>query len=99
MAVAGVYALTLADREFGWWESAGLDFSTHTGVALALAISLAHIERGLRPALAVLLVGYAALMIGLRYHSVLDIATSAVASAPVAWLAQTLWTREAAEPR
>jgi len=89
--VAWVYLFTVADRSYDWWKSAGMDFSTHTGIAVALAIALACLERRVRPLLAVLLVGYAALMIGLEYHSVLDIATSAAVSAPVALLAQ--WRR------
>jgi len=86
VTVGFVYLLTFADRAFGWWHAVGLDFSTHAGVALALALALGRRERRLRPPLALLLLAYAALMIALRYHSALDIVTSAAVVAPVALL-------------
>jgi hypothetical protein len=87
LAIGWVYVLTLADRGFHWWPAAGLDFSTHTGIALALAIPLGVRERRLRPWLALLLTSYAAFMIALRYHTLLDILTTAAVVAPVAFLA------------
>jgi len=86
VTVGFVYLLTLADRAFGWWGSVGLDFSTHAGVAIALTISLGRCERRLRLPLALLLLAYAALMIALRYHSALDLVSSAAVVAPVALL-------------
>lgn len=86
VVVGFVYLVTFVDRRFGIWHSLGLDFSTHAGVALALAIPLGRRESRLRLPLTLLLVAYAALMIALRYHSVLDIVTSAAIVAPVALL-------------
>jgi len=86
LGVGWVYLLTFADRRFGWWDSVGLDFSTHTGVALVLALALGRRARRLRPLLALLMIGYAAWMITLRHHSALDIITSAAVVAPVALL-------------
>jgi hypothetical protein len=84
LALAWVYLLTFADRHFGWWPSIGLDFSTHTGVALVIVITLGRRWRRLRPLLAVLMLGYAAWMVMRGYHTALDILTTALVVAPVA---------------
>jgi hypothetical protein len=84
-AVASVYALTFADRHFRWWRSAGLDFSTHTGVAVVLALAIAFRAPRLRPALAVLVAGYEALIVVLGYHGVGDVITTVAVVVLVAW--------------
>jgi hypothetical protein len=83
LGIAWVYAITFADRYFGWWPAMGLDFSTHTGVALAVGIAIARRRANLRWPIAAALVGYAAYMMWRGYHSALDIATSAAVVAPV----------------
>jgi hypothetical protein len=89
--LAFVYLVHGLDRALGLWASAGLDYSTHTAVAVALAAALAARERRWLLALAPLLAGYALLMVRLGYHSWADIGTTALLVAPVAWLCQRAW--------
>lgn len=72
------YGLFFLDIWLGLWPAIGGDYSTHTAFALAAAWPLWWWGKW-RRALAGLLLVYAALMIIQRYHSVLDILTSASA--------------------
>jgi hypothetical protein len=83
-AVAMVYVLRAVDARYQIWASGGLDFSTHTAFAASLAVSLIALDRRwLAPALTTLALDFA-LMVVLRYHSVLDIVSSAPLAAAVA---------------
>lgn len=85
-AVAMVYVLRAVDARYQIWASGGLDFSTHTAFATSLAVSLIALDRRwLGPALTILALDFA-LMVVLRYHSVLDIVSSASLAAAVAAL-------------
>jgi hypothetical protein len=85
-AVAMVYVLRAVDARYQIWASGGLDFSTHTAFATSLAVSLIALDRRwLAPALTALALDFA-LMVVLRYHSVLDIVYSAPLAAAVAAL-------------
>ncbi len=92
-ATAGVYALAGLDRWFSWWSSAGLDFSTHTGVAIALATGLAVSTRRARVPVGAVLLGYAVLIVHLGYHSVADTLTTAAATAPATLAAFSAFAR------
>jgi len=83
-AVASVYAIGWLDSRFALWPAAGLDFSTHTGVHVAIVASLWMIDRRLGIAGAVIALLYGALMIYQKYHSAADIASTAVVIAPLA---------------
>ncbi len=89
VAVAVVYAFRAVDIKLKLWPSMGLDYSTHTGVHVAIVVSLWFIDKragliGIGVALA-----YAALMIYQRYHTAADILSTAVviaASSIAVWL-------------
>lgn len=74
--LAVTYGLFFLDRSLGLWAGFGGDYSTHTTFALAAALPL-WLFVGFRRSLMVLLLVYAVLMVIQRYHSALDITTSA----------------------
>jgi hypothetical protein len=86
MLVAVSIGLMLADQKFGWWPAFGLDYSTHTALALSLVLWLA--TRWPRGGLVwwTSLGLYCALMLYQRYHTLSDIMTTAMVVAPLTWL-------------
>jgi hypothetical protein len=84
-AVASVYAFEWIEAPFGLWPSAGLDFSVHTGVHVAIVVSLWMIDRRAGMAATVIALLYGALMIHQEYHSLADVATTALVIAPLTW--------------
>lgn len=90
MAVGLAYALQGIDRSLGLWSAAGLDFSTHTAVFCGIASSLWHDGKSARVGVVALGVAYAVLMLIQRYHSLLDITTTAFVMTGTLWL---MWWR------
>ena len=84
-AVASVYVIGWIDAQLGLWASAGLDYSGHTAVHVAIVVSLWMIDRRAGMAGTVIALLYGALMLYQKYHSFGDIATTAVVIAPLAW--------------
>lgn len=80
------YGLMLLDGRFYLWPALGLDYSTHTAVAMVLVAFLLAEE----PRLSVLwfgsLAGYALLMLYQGYHTFSDIAITGLAVIVPAWL-------------
>jgi hypothetical protein len=79
-----VYGLMFADNRWHWWQAAGLDYSTHTAaaVALALFIGVGLRSRSMWILLGATLMAYGELMFYLGYHTWLDMgATAAVIGA------------------
>ncbi|MHC4953818.1 MAG: hypothetical protein ACYTGZ_08000 [Planctomycetota bacterium] len=89
-SLAWVYLFHFGDRWLGVWEGLGLDFSTHTGVAIAVGTSLGVLGREWSAATLALWCLYAVLMVRLGYHTLPDILTTAGAILPGALLAQLL---------
>lgn len=73
------YGLMFLDRRFNIWPSFGLDYSTHTAVALGLVLFLSFSA----PRWAVIwicsFISYMLLMLYQRYHTIADIATTGLA--------------------
>lgn len=82
LSVGFAYALAALDGRHGWWPSVGLDFSTHTAVAVALITSLCAIKPSIWFAWIAMLCGYVALMLYQGYHTLPDIITTAAVIAP-----------------
>jgi len=80
-----VYAFTLAyglmfiDNRFALWPTFGLDYSTHTAVAMVLVVFLGLRIKSAWAFCLGSLVGYALLMLYQDYHSISDIITTALA--------------------
>ena len=80
-----VYAFTLAyglmfiDNQFALWPTFGLDYSTHTAVAMVLVVFLGLRIKSAWAFWLGSLVGYALLMLYQDYHSISDIITTALA--------------------
>lgn len=72
------YGLGLIDGILQLWPAAGLDYSTHTAVALVLGLFLFASRSKGRLLWLVSLPFYGALMIHLEYHSLADEVTTAV---------------------
>jgi hypothetical protein len=82
LSVAFAYGITALDRANGWWQSWGLDFSTHTAVCVALIVALCAINLSLAGWWIGLFSAYVALMLYQEYHSVADVVTTASVVAP-----------------
>ncbi len=85
-ALSVAYGLMFFDKHFKLWSSFGLDYSTHTAVALVLVVFLATNAPKLTTLWLVSLLAYALLMLYQGYHTVSDIVvTGTVVIIPV-WL-------------
>jgi hypothetical protein len=83
-AVASVYAIGWLDSRYALWAAAGMDFSTHAGVHVAIVASLWMIDRRLGIAGTVIALLYGALIVYQKYHSLADVASTAFIIAPLA---------------
>lgn len=86
------YGFMFADNAWQFWPSVGLDYSTHSAVALALIAFHIH-KRPLKSPSAISftisLALYYALEVYQQYHSILDIVTTAAVVGPA--IALTYW--------
>lgn len=73
------YGLMAIDAALQLWPRFGLDYSTHTAVALALVVTITAASRRIGLVAAALFSLYVPLMLYQRYHSFADIATTALA--------------------
>jgi len=97
IALTWAYLLHFTDRSLRLWAGRGLDYSTHTAVAIAVGFTLARLGAAWAVASFAVLLAYAALMVHVGYHSVEDILTTAMVNLPVAMVAQLLPRRRPAE--
>lgn len=82
LSVGFDYMLSALDGKFGWWPSVGLDFSTHTAIAIALIVALSSIKPSTWTVWTAILLGYFVLMVYQSYHTWADIGTTAAVVAP-----------------
>ena len=88
------YGLMFIDGLFNLWPSFGLDYSTHTAVALVLVSFLATNKPRLSTLWFGSFVAYVLLMLYQGYHTVSDIVVTGVAVIVPAWLVlSTLYKR------
>ncbi len=97
LSLAVVYAIMFADERFRLWSGLGLDYSTHTAFAVVIITSMSAMNRRWLFVLVPVLVAYAALMIYLGYHSLLDILTTALVIASATWLIHRIGMGRGAE--
>jgi hypothetical protein len=97
LGVAVVYLLQNLDHYGHWWKRIGSDYSTHSALALALAIPIGILRPKLWPTLLAVLLGYAVLMMILGFHTLLDISTTALVIAPIVVLLQRIFLEKRTE--
>ena len=78
-----VYGMMFADNRFGFWPAFGLDYSTHGSVALMLTAVLIVAWRRFWWLWCGLVLAYLGLCLYQRYHTVADIATTALYLVPL----------------
>jgi hypothetical protein len=84
--LAITYGLMLVDGRFNIWLTFGLDYSTHTAVALVLVAFLAANQPRLTVFWVGSLIAYLLLMLYQGYHTTSDIVVTAVVVVAPAWL-------------
>jgi hypothetical protein len=80
------YGIKFLDRVWHLWASVGLDYSTHTAVALTVVMSLCAVARKFWIMIVASLVLYALLMVYQKYHTPADIVSTVIPLALVALL-------------
>jgi hypothetical protein len=83
LGIALVYGMMHADNRFGFWPTFGLDYSTHASVALMLTAVLIAAWRRLWWLWCALVLAYLGLCLYQRYHTVADIAMTALYLVPL----------------
>jgi hypothetical protein len=90
ISMAAMYAIGWLDQLLGIWATLQLDYSSHTGFAAVLLVSLSIWNRKLILPSAVVLLSYVALMLYQKYHSIVDILTTAVIIVPLTTVLQLI---------
>lgn len=97
------YALMWLENATGAWAAVGLDYSTHTGVALAMVVTLAVIHRRAGRLALSTFAAYVPLMVIQGYHTIVDIgatalAVAALSVAPAMLLCKSVRARRGPDP-
>lgn len=83
-----VYGVMAVDQALNIWSILGLDYSTHSAVALIFVVFLV-LQKSITAVLSIVsFVLYAWLMMYLNYHSILDILTTALVVTPIIFVLQ-----------
>lgn len=77
-----VYGVMLLDNALNIWPSMGMDYSTHSALALLLVVALSLQNKPLLSIAPVSLCAYFYLMWRLNYHSVADMLTTSLLLLP-----------------
>ena len=88
LSTAFIYVVMFLDNSVGIWFAFNLDYSTHTAIALVFIGYFLVYRSKLRGVMVLSLVGYAALMMYQKYHTLTDIITTTVCVMPVILLCQ-----------
>ena len=82
-----IYTLMFADKYLGAFASIGLDYSTHTALALVFVVTLSFIGKTVRFITIISMLSYCLLMLYQGYHTVADIMLTGLLVLPVlVWL-------------
>ena len=77
LGVGSIYVVWYADRQLRLWQTYGGDYSTHAAFATTLALSLLILRPAWRTMLIGIWIGYLALIVINRYHTIADVAAAA----------------------
>jgi hypothetical protein len=80
IGIMGIYAVAALDDALGIWERFAGDYSTHTAFATSLVTSVVIWKPSWTWQLCVVLLAYLILIPVIGYHSLNDVATSAIAA-------------------
>ncbi|SMY33993.1 hypothetical protein [Photobacterium andalusiense] len=83
-----IYAIMFLDNAIGIWPAFDLDYSTHTAIALVFIGYFIVYTPKLSVLMILSMVGYAALMMHQKYHTLADIMTTTICVMPVILLCQ-----------
>lgn len=86
LCVAIVYIVKSIDSKLHIWESAHLNYSTHSALAAVLVLSICFLDRARRALAIGFLLTYEVLQMLLGFHSLLDILSTLLVIAPITWL-------------
>ena len=89
LGIAACYVVLFIDTKLGIWESVGMDFSTHSAVALALVFFHVHKRRINDVAFigfSCSLLAYYLLELYQKYHTVADIVSTCIVIGPMLFL-------------
>lgn len=81
-----IYTLMIADNSVHIWHSASLDYSTHSAFAIVWVTYLCMPGGSLVFPAILSLCAYFGLMVYMQYHSIADILTTSLATAPLIFL-------------
>ena len=83
------YGFMFIDKALQIWSRFGMDYSTHTAVALVLVTLLVFCSRRFSPLWLASLIAYALLMLYQQYHTVADITSTATVVSTLNFAATT----------
>lgn len=87
LGVCQTYAVMVLDSVFSIWPQFGLDYSTHTSLALVFVVFLSCVNRKLFAVATFSMAFYVLLMLYQGYHSLLDVVTTSIVVLPgLVWL-------------
>lgn len=100
VAVCIVYGCMWIDNTFNIWPVFDLDYSTHTALALVFVVYLSSKSKTFFVWSALSFIVYVLLMLYQNYHTVADIASTAVVLLPMFWLLfyQRIFMKSAHKP-
>jgi hypothetical protein len=78
LSMVFMYALGWVDQNLHIWDRVGLDYSTHSGFAAVLIVSIWLWVRSAGVTAAAIGLAYCALMLYQRYHTIADIVSTVV---------------------
>lgn len=85
-SVGIAYGFMYIDALLQLWPSVGLDYSTHTAVALLFVVNLSFVSQRVLQTAVGSLIAYCGLMVYQRYHTVLDIISTIAVLLPLFYL-------------
>ena len=86
LSIALVYIVKTVDGKLDLWERIDGNYSTHSALAAALAISLIFLDRPRRFLALGIFIAYEALIVLLGFHSILDLVSTLALLMPLIWL-------------
>ncbi|PSU86678.1 hypothetical protein C0W35_22110 [Photobacterium kishitanii] len=88
LSTAFIYMVMFLDNSLGLWPAFDLDYSTHTAIALVFIGYFMVYTPKLSVLMILSMMGYAALMMHQKYHTLADIMTTTICVMPIILLCQ-----------